>query len=141
MDGMKLAYMMALKAHDGQVDKAGRPYIEHVLAVSRACPTDDAKIVGMLHDVIEDGDGRITLDAIRDAFGDRVADAVKALTHAKGSDYMAYVEKLKKNPLAVSVKLADLKHNMDLGRLPEITDKDLDRHAKYVRAKALLLAS
>lgn len=129
------AYRIAKLVHKGQKDKGGKDYISHPLAVAAMLDTEEEKIVALLHDTIEDGDGKIiTLDGIRAKFGDVIADAVDAITHRKGEDYFDYLARVKNNPLAVTVKLADLAHNSDLSRIVNPTEHDLDRVEKYKKA-------
>lgn len=132
------AEALADYAHYGQLDKAGRPYIDHPRAVAAQMETDEEKTVAYLHDVLEDT--FVTADTLRNLFGDTVAEAVIAMTHTQEESYEAYVRRLGENPLARRVKLADLRHNMDLNRLPEVTDRDLRRLEKYRRAEAYLMA-
>ena len=133
-----LAEALAAYAHAGQLDKAGRPYIDHPRAVAAGVETDLEKTVAYLHDVLEDT--FVTESTIRNLFGDTVADAVAALTRRPEEDYEDYVRRLGENPLARRVKLADLRHNMDLSRLPQITEQDRLRCEKYRRAMTYLLA-
>lgn len=127
----------ASEKHKGQVDRAGQPYIGHPKAVSKMVKGEDEKIVALLHDTVEDTDA--TIEEIRSKFGDRIADAVNFLTHRPGVPYMDYVKGIKGNALARKVKLADLTHNMDLSRLPEVTDEDLKRIDKYKEAYDFLV--
>ena len=97
----------------------------------------EEKIVGYLHDTVEDTE--VTIPEIREVFGDRIADAVALMTHAKGVPYMDYVKEIGKNPLARKVKLADLTHNMDIRRIKNPGQKDYDRiERKYKPAYAYL---
>lgn len=133
----QLARKIATRAHTGQLDRAGRPYIEHPTHVAANVEGDLAKATAWLHDVVEDTD--TTLDDLRAAgICDEVVAAVAMLTHDKRIPYLEYVASLKDNPLARAVKLADLRHNSDLSRLPEITEKDRARAEKYARAIAIL---
>lgn len=127
----------ASEKHKGQVDRAGKPYIDHPKAVAKMLKGEDEKIVALLHDTVEDSDA--TVDEIRSRFGSRIADAVSCLTHDPGVPYMDYVKGIKGNALARRVKLADLTHNMDLSRLPEVTDADLARIDKYKEAYNFLV--
>lgn len=131
-----LADQIAREAHEGQVDKAGRPYIEHPRAVETQMATPAQKVVALLHDTLEDTD--VTAEDLRRQFGDGVADAVRTLTRRSGEDYFDYIRRVKELPLARKVKLADLRHNMDLTRLPRVTDEDLRRVEKYKEAAAML---
>ena len=131
-----LARALSAFAHEGQYDKAGREYRYHPLAVSEMVDTEDEKIVALLHDVLEDTE--VAEEMIRSLFGDIVADAVVALTRKDGEDYMDFVRRAGENPIARKVKLADLEHNMNLTRLPKVTERDLQRVEKYRKAKELL---
>lgn len=138
MDIVEKAYELAKKAHAGQVDKAGVDYIRHPLAVSRneILVSEEEKCVALLHDVLEDTD--VTEEEIRKEFGDVIADGVVAMTRGKKERYEEFILRAKKNPIARKVKMADLSHNMDLSRLPEVTEKDLKRLEKYKRALEVL---
>ena len=128
-----VAAMIAYKAHAGQVDKAGEPYILHPLHVMKHVSTNDEKIVALLHDVIEDTD--CTLEDLRkEHFSENVLEALAMMTHDKSVPYMDYIAKIKENPLARAVKIADLQHNMDLKRIPNPTEKDYERLEKYKAA-------
>ena len=131
------AYMIANRAHKGQVDKAGKPYILHPLYVMSKMHTEEEAIVAILHDVIEDTD--CTLDDLRKAgFSENVLESLRLLTHDPKEQYMNYIMKIKDNPIARSVKIADLKHNMDLTRSPHPTQKDYERVEKYKAALQIL---
>lgn len=121
----ELALALAAFAHEGQTDKAGVDYIEHPKAVAANFEDENRVIVALLHDVLEDTS--VTEDTIRNLFGDSIADACRALTHAEGEPYLDYVRRAIQNPLARDVKKADLHNNMDLGRLPQITEWDRKR--------------
>lgn len=123
------ALKMMLEAHKGQTDRSGKPYVLHPLTVMSYLETDVEKVVALLHDVVEDT--YVTLDDVRQVFGDTVAEAVDLLTHKIGDSYTKYVEGLAHNPIARRVKMADLKHNMDITRIPYPTQRDFDRVRKY----------
>lgn len=132
-----LAFKIAIEAHKGQVDKAGVDYIEHPKAVAELLETKEEKIVAILHDVVEDT--KVTFQDLEQYwFPNNIIIALKLLTKPKKIDYMEYIKKIKENPLAKKVKIADLTHNSDLSRLKEIIDKDLKRLEKYRKALALL---
>ena len=133
---LALAEALARYAHYGQVDQAGVDYIEHPLAVAAQLDDPTAKVVALLHDVLEDS--MITADQLRTLFGDAIADSVKAMTRQKGEDYNDYLHRLAMDPLATQVKLADLHHNMDLSRLASVTEKDRKRLGKYKEAETYL---
>ncbi len=124
------AYAIAAAAHAGQVDKAGADYINHPLTVASFVETDEEKIVALLHDVVEDT--AVTLRDLRDAgFSEAVVHAVDCVTKRAGEALQDYLLRVKSDPLATSVKLADLRHNSDLSRLAAPTEKDLARAERY----------
>jgi (p)ppGpp synthase/HD superfamily hydrolase len=128
---------LAYEAHQGQYDKSGLPYVFHPFHLAEQMDTEEAVTAALLHDVAEDTD--YTLEDLRSmGFPDAVTDALALLTHDPSVPYLEYVERLKSNPIARSVKLADLTHNSDLSRLPAITEKDLERVEKYRKAMNLL---
>ena len=110
------ALNIAYSAHQGQIDKGGIPYIQHPIRVALNCLTDDEKIVALLHDVIEDTN--VTVEELRQAgFSTTIINAIIALTRIDGEDYMQFIKRLSLNDLATSVKIQDLKDNMDIRRL------------------------
>lgn len=118
------------KAHEGQYDKGGNPYYLHPQTVALMGTTENEKIVGYLHDVIEDTN--YTLEDLKMlGINDECLEAIKILTHDKNVSYEEYIINIKKCDLARKVKINDLTNNMDLSRLKEITQKDLERLAKY----------
>ena len=131
---MKLAY----KAHEGQVDRSGVPYIFHPIHLAEQMETEDEICTALLHDVAEDSDCTIE-DLKKEGFSADTIEALRLLTHEKSVPYMDYIAALKGNPIARKVKLADLAHNSDIGRLAIVTDKDLKRMEKYQKARNLLL--
>ena len=127
------AIELAKQHHEGQTDKAGKPYIEHPLRVMNQVESEEEKIVAVLHDIVEDTN--ISLNDLRnEGFSEEVVSAVECLTKQDGENYDSYIERISFNPLAVKIKLADLEDNRDLTRLPQVTDKDLERLEKYDKA-------
>ena len=127
------AIELAKQHHEGQTDKAGKPYINHPLRVMNQVESEEEKIVAVLHDIVEDTN--ISLNDLRnEGFSEEVVSAVECLTKQDGENYDSYIERISFNPLAVKIKLADLEDNRDLTRLPEVTDKDLERLEKYDKA-------
>lgn len=127
------AIAIALKAHQGQYDKGGHPYILHPLAVMNRVHTVEEKMVAVLHDVVEDSD--ITLEELRQqGFGKPIVDAVELLTKSDGDSYEQFIAKLSGNELARQVKIADIHENKNLSRIPDPTDEDRRRLEKYERA-------
>ncbi|EOU1990523.1 GTP pyrophosphokinase [Clostridium perfringens] len=140
MSLLELAIDIATKAHEGQVDKGGDPYINHPLRVMNSCDTEETKIIAVLHDVIEDTD--ITIDYLRNkGFGDNILVPLSLLTRGKNESYMQYIDKISKNEKAKAVKLKDLKDNMNIKRIPNPTEKDFNRLKKYKKAESRLLNS
>ena len=132
------AINIAIDAHKELKDKVGKPYITHVMRVMERCKTEEEKIVAALHDVVEDTS--ISIDDLRKAgFSEKVLAAVAALTQNKGETKANYIERVRENPLAIRVKLNDLEDNMDIRRLPEISDTDVERLRKYLHIYRLLL--
>jgi (p)ppGpp synthase/HD superfamily hydrolase len=128
------ALAIAKAAHMGQVDKVGAPYISHPMRVCAALDSVEEKIVGLLHDVVEDGPGW-TFDRLRrEGFSESVVAAVEALTHRPDESYSASIDRAKANPLARVVKLADLADNSDRTRLTQIGEREEKRLAKYADA-------
>ncbi|MBR4110892.1 MAG: GTP pyrophosphokinase [Clostridia bacterium] len=133
----KKAMKIAFDAHKEQVDKNGIPYIYHPVHLAEQMNTEYEICVAFLHDTVEDCD--VTFDDLIEAgFPDEVVEALKLMTHDKSVPYMEYVRKIKNNPIAKAVKLADLRHNSDLTRLDHVTEKDLIRKKKYEQAIRLL---
>jgi (p)ppGpp synthase/HD superfamily hydrolase len=134
MGNLERAIAIAAEGHAGQVDKAGEPYIFHPLRVMLSCATSDERIVGVLHDVVEDCPGW-TFDRLRqEGFSDRVLAALDSVTVRAGESYEAFVERAAANPIGRRVKLADLRDNCDLTRISAPTERDLTRIDKYRRA-------
>lgn len=126
------AIALASEKHMGQFDKAGMPYILHVLKVMHYLKTDDLELmsIAVMHDLVEDTDVTFA-DLYEMGFSARVVDAVKLLTKMRGQTAKEYLEGIKSNKDAIRVKLADLRHNSDIRRLKGITDKDVARMKKY----------
>lgn len=127
------AIEIAHRAHEGQSDKNGQPYILHPLRVMNSGKTYNEMIVGILHDVIEDSDYTLE-DLKKEKFSEEILAAVDAMTKKENQAYQEYLDNLKNNSLAVRVKQNDLTDNMDLKRLSEISDEDIPRLRKYLKA-------
>lgn len=128
----RLASKIAYKAHEGQTDKAGVPYIFHPIHIAEQMDSEESCVVALLHDVIEDSD--ITLEILNKYFNDDIIAALRVLTKKENDDYVMYIKRVKTNKLATKVKIKDLEHNRDLTRLDEVTDKDRKRSMKYWEA-------
>lgn len=127
------AIHIAINAHGKQLDSNGQPYIGHCFRVMSAGQTLEEKIVGVLHDVLEDTELTVA-NLIIEGFSEEVVDAVHTLTKLENEDYNHYLKRVKRNDLAVRVKLNDLTDNMDLRRLETLTDEDVIRMRKYLDA-------
>ena len=134
MSTLKRAIEIATEAHKGQCDKAGKDYIGHPLRVMEMGKTENERIVGVLHDVIEDTDWTFgKLEA--EGFSPEVIAALRCVTKiSENENYDDFIDRVKKNPLAVAVKINDLTDNMDIRRLPYLSDKDVKRLKKYLKA-------
>ena len=135
-----LAMITAYKAHHGQYDINGVPYIFHPYHVAEQMTTEYSVCVALLHDVAEDTD--ITVEDLKKDFPPEVTDALELLTHQKDSDYFEYIRKIRKNPIAKEVKLADIMHNSDQTRIvkdnPDTRRKKENWKQKYEKALQIL---
>lgn len=135
---LTLAIEVATKAHEGQLDKGGRPYILHPQTVAASLDETEHKIIAYLHDVCEDTD--LTIEDLRAlGFPKTITDAIDILTRRDETPYEDYIRFVKKNKSARCVKLADLRHNMDITRIPNPSPKDYKRVEKYKRAYNFLM--
>ena len=133
----KMALKLCFEAHKEQVDKSGMPYVFHPFHLAEQMQTEEATVVALLHDLIEDTDYTIE-DLTSMGFGKNITEAIALMTRADSVEYMDYVREIKNNPIAKAVKLADLKHNSDLSRLDVVDEKALNRREKYLNAIKLL---
>jgi len=134
---LELAINVATKAHEGQVDKGGNPYVNHLKAVADALDSTENKIVAYLHDICEDTSTTFE-DLTNMGFTKRIVNSVRVLTKTEGISYESYLKNVKKDSNAWHVKMADLKNNMDISRIPNPTDADFKRLEKYEKALAFL---
>ena len=134
MSTLERAIEIATQAHEGQVDKAGNAYIGHPLRVMAMGKNEQEKIAGVLHDIVEDTPWTFEmLEA--EGFAPEIIAALKCVTKiSENEDYDNFIERVKKNSLAVAVKINDLTDNMDIRRLPYLSDKDVKRLKKYLKA-------
>ncbi|QBE65959.1 HD domain-containing protein [Pseudoduganella lutea] len=139
MADLEKAIALAVAAHAGQKDKAGKPYILHPLRVMHRCTNETEQMVAVLHDVLEDTD--ITgADLRRQGIPDEVIRAVECLTKREGEAYEAFISRVSTDRLARRVKIADLLENLDGSRLASFGEHDAARMARYVAALARLRA-
>ena len=139
MSTLERAIEIATEAHKGQYDKAGNDYIGHPLRVMDMGRTEEEKIVGVLHDVVEDTEWTFAQLAA-EGFSQEVIDALQCVTKlSENENYDDFIERVKKNALATAVKINDLSDNMDIRRLPYLSDKDVKRLKKYLKAYKKLI--
>ena len=139
MSTLQRAIEIATEAHKGQFDKAGYDYIGHPLRVMEMGKTEEEKIVGVLHDVVEDTSW--TFEALEaEGFSKEIIEALRCVTKtSENENYDAFIDRVKKNPLATAVKINDITDNMDIRRLPYLSDKDVKRLKKYLKAYKRLI--
>ena len=138
-DLTKKAMKIAFEAHKNQTDKNGIPYIYHPVHLAEQMCDEKTICVALLHDVVEDTD--VTFEELeKEGFSEDIIGALKLMTHDEAVPYMDYIKKIKTNPIATAVKLADLRHNSDLTRLDVVDEKAKNRAEKYKKAIELLLA-
>ncbi len=140
MSDLNRAIEIASAAHAGQLDKGGHPYIMHPIRVMLAMPTEEERIVAVLHDVLEDAPDWTLARLVAEGFTPAIVSAVCALTKRPDEPYGDFIARVALNPLASRVKVADMRDNMDLSRIPNPTDKDRARVAKYARYIEVLAA-
>ena len=131
------AMQIAYRAHHGQVDKGGVPYILHPVHLAEQMEDEYSTCVALLHDVVEDT--QVTLEELEKIFPPEVTQAVAVMTHKKDEPYLEYVERVKHNPIAKIVKLADLRHNSDHTRMMDASPEKLQYFRdKYAKAFEIL---
>jgi len=134
---LEKAIKLAEKYHEGQFDKGGTPYIEHPLRVMKGVESIEEKVLAVLHDVLEDSDvSREQL--IKHGIPEYLVQKLEILCKGKNEKYFDYIDRVKATQLTINVKLSDLKDNMNLERLKEVTEKDMKRLEKYKKAKEIL---
>jgi hypothetical protein len=143
MSTLEVAIQIAVKAHAGQRDKQGEPYITHPLRLMARVQGEPAQIVAVLHDVVEDT--TTTLDDLRAAgFSEDILAALQCVTHDKHVPYADYVIRIAGNPIARQVKMADLEDNSRLDRAilrPERIERDLARLHRYYLSYRFLMGA
>lgn len=134
----EIALLIAIEAHRGQVDKNGVAYILHPIAVANKVNTLKLKTIAVLHDVIEDTN--VTAEYLLEkGIPKEIVDVVVLLSKPEDEEYESYIRRVKEDPDAKAVKLADLEHNTD----PERATHDAhtrERQAKYEKAKEILMS-
>ena len=133
----KKALKLSFEAHKDQKDKSGMPYVFHPFHLAEQMTDEDTTVAALLHDVVEDTDYTFR-DLEEMGFPPQVLEALQLLTHDPALPYLDYVARIRENPIARAVKLADLRHNSDLSRLDQVDARALARAEKYRQAMALL---
>lgn len=143
MSNIERAIEIAVSAHKGQVDKGDNPYVFHPLRVMMSLETIEEKIVGVLHDVVEDSDWTFE-DLKSEGFSEEIIDALRSVTKnepERGTDtgYYRFIQRAKSNAIGRRVKIADLKDNMDLTRIPseQLDEQTFARLKKYKKSLEL----
>lgn len=138
MSTLEKAIEIAAKAHAGQTDKAGAPYILHPLRVMLSVIGNEEKITAVLHDVVEDTEIDF-VDLVNEGFSVEIVDALRCLTKLEGESRFDAAHRAVVNPIARAVKLADVTDNMDLSRIAHPTEKDYARLKQYEQVRTILL--
>jgi (p)ppGpp synthase/HD superfamily hydrolase len=134
MATLERALAIAADAHQGQVDKAGEPYLLHPIRVMLRVRGEHERLTAVLHDVIEDSPAW-TLERLQgEGFPEAVVRAVDLLTRREGEPYDAQVARAATDPIALRVKLADLEDNMAQSRIADPGERDRARLERYRRA-------
>ncbi len=137
MATLERAIEIAAKAHSGQLDKGGHPYILHPIRIMLNVTTPQEQITAVLHDVIEDTE--ITAeDLLREGFSEEVVQAIQALTKKKGESRLDAAKRTVLNPIARVVKIADVTDNMDISRIAHPNEKDMARLQEYKKVLTIL---
>ncbi|MEO7311229.1 MAG: HD domain-containing protein [Chitinophagaceae bacterium] len=136
---LEKAVAIATEAHKDHKDKYGQPYLGHVFRVMNAGKTDNERIAGVLHDLVEDT--LWTFEDLAEAgFAHNIIEAIRCLSKtSENEDYESFTARVATSPLAIKVKLNDLMDNLDIRRMPEITEKDIKRLNKYLKAYKMLV--
>ena len=134
---LELAEKTAAEKHKGQFDKGGNPYFTHPQAVAAQLKNTEHKIAAYLHDVCEDTPTTFD-DLLKMGFTPKIVNSIKLLTKSDDISYEEYLGKIKLDECARNVKMADIRHNMDISRIPCPTEKDFARLEKYKKALKFL---
>ena len=150
---LEKAIKIAVEAHTGQVDKGGNPYILHPLRVMLSLDTEEERIVGVLHDVVEDCEGWTWERLGEQGCSDEIIGALKSVSktpqeekqfkkmddpNEKLDHYLEFIKRAKFNKIGRNVKAADIKDNLDISRIDDITESDIDRLNRYKAALKML---
>ena len=137
---LERAIEIAINAHKGVTDKGGNPYIVHPLRVMMSLKSDNKKIVGVLHDVVEDAEDWDFERLQEEGFSKEVLGALRSVTKtSEEEDYNEFVQRALTNEIGRAVKIADIRDNLDVTRIGELRQKDMNRLNKYKNALKVLL--
>ena len=149
---LEKAIKIAVEAHTGQVDKGGNPYILHPIRVMLSLDSEEERIVGVLHDVVEDCEGW-TLERLKEqGCSDEIIEALQSVSKTpkeeaeyrslpedkKLGHYLEFIQRAKANKIGRNVKAADIRDNLDISRIDDITNNDIQRLKRYSKALRLL---
>jgi (p)ppGpp synthase/HD superfamily hydrolase len=150
---LEKAIKIAVEAHTGQVDKGGNPYILHPLRVMLSLDLEEERIVGVLHDVVEDCEGW-SWERLKDqGCSDEIIEALKSVSKTleeekqfkemddpddKMDHYLRFIQRAKANKIGRNVKAADIRDNLDISRIDDITERDINRLNRYKKALSIL---
>jgi (p)ppGpp synthase/HD superfamily hydrolase len=138
---LERAIEIAVEAHKGTFDKGGNPYVLHPLRVMFSLHSEEEKIVGVLHDVVEDSNWSFD-DLVAEGFSETVIEGIKSVTKTdEVENYDSFVRRAKENPIGRKVKIADITDNLDVRRINELSSKDMERLNKYKKALSVLTSS
>ena len=149
---LEKAIKIAVEAHTGQVDKGGNPYILHPLRVMLSLNSEDERIVGVLHDVVEDCEGWTWERLKEQGFSDEIVEALQSVSKTpkeeaeyrslpedeKLGHYLEFIQRAKANEIGRRVKKADIRDNLDITRIDDITERDINRLNRYKKALSIL---
>jgi len=149
---LEKAIKIAVEAHTGQVDKGGNPYILHPLRVMLSLDLEEERIVGVLHDVVEDCKGWSWERLKEQGCSDKLIEALKSVSKTpeeeaeyrslledeKLGHYLEFIQRAKANKIGRKVKAADIRDNLDISRIDDITEQDINRLNRYKKALSLL---
>ena len=137
---LERAIEIAVNAHKGVTDKGGNPYIVHPLRVMMSLKSGNEKIVGVLHDVVEDAEDWDFERLKEEGFSEEVLDGLRSVTKtSEEEDYNEFVQRALTNEIGRAVKIADIRDNLDVTRIGELRQKDMNRLNKYKNALKVLL--
>ena len=139
MSTLQKAIEIAITAHQNQTDKSVAPYILHVIRVMNSGKTEVEKICGVLHDIVEDTPWTFEM-LQQEGFSEEIINVLKCVTkESDQEDYDHFIDRILTNKIAIAVKLNDLRDNMDITRLTQITEQDRKRLNKYLKAYRRLM--